>query len=105
MNTNVNLEAAIGVLAFLGTAFVMGLAVIVILHALRTRKRPSARKIGTVALFGMGLYLALLLTFSFVSREKVLAFGEEKHFCEIDCHVDKIFPRLIRFYAESRVTR
>jgi hypothetical protein len=28
-----------------------------------------------------------LLAFSFASSEKVLARGEEKHFCEIDCHL------------------
>jgi hypothetical protein len=87
MNTNVNLEAAIGVLAFLATAFVLGLAALVLLHALKTRKLARARKVWIAALTGLGLYLALLLTFSFVSREKALAFGEEKHFCEIDCHV------------------
>jgi hypothetical protein len=87
MNTNVNLEAAIGVLAFLGTAFVMGLAALVILHALKTRKLARARKIGLATVAGMGLYLALLVAFSSFSGEKVLALGEEKHFCEIDCHV------------------
>jgi hypothetical protein len=87
MNTNVNLEAAIGVLAFLGTAFVLGLAVLVILHALKTRKQVRARKVGLMALAVLGLYLALLVTFSLVSREKALALGEEKHFCEIDCHL------------------
>jgi len=34
-----------------------------------------------------GLYLAVLLIFSFASSEKVLARGQEKHFCEIDCHL------------------
>jgi hypothetical protein len=29
----------------------------------------------------------LLLLFSWTSTEKVLARGEEKHFCEIDCHL------------------
>lgn len=87
MNTNVNLEAAIGVLAFLGTAFVLGLAALVILHALKTRKLARARKIGLAAFAGLGLYLTLLVAFSFLSGEKVLALGEEKHFCEIDCHV------------------
>jgi hypothetical protein len=87
MNTNVNLEAAIGVLAFLGTAFVLGLAVLVILHALKTRKQARARKVGLAALTVLGLYLALLATFSFVSGEKSLALGEEKHFCELDCHL------------------
>jgi hypothetical protein len=87
MNTNVNLEAAVGILAFLGTAFVLGLAVLVIIHAIKTRKRARAGKIGLAGLAGLGLYLALLLAFSFISREKALAFGEEKHFCEIDCHL------------------
>lgn len=87
MNTNVNLEAAIGVLAFLGTAFVLGLAVLVIIHAIKTRKQARARKIGLAALAMLGFYLMLLLAFSLISHEKALAFGEEKHFCEIDCHL------------------
>jgi cbb3-type cytochrome oxidase subunit 3 len=49
MNTNVNLEAAIGVLSFLGTAFVLGLALIILLHALKKGKRARAVKIGTAA--------------------------------------------------------
>ena len=49
MNTNVNLESAIGVLAFLGIAFVLGLAALVILHALKTRRPTRARKIGLAA--------------------------------------------------------
>src|SRR5947199_1518256 len=87
MHTNVNLEAAVGVLAFLGTAFVLGLAVIIILHALKTRKRVRARTVSLAALTLIGFYLLAVLAFSFVSREKVLAFGVEKHFCEIDCHL------------------
>jgi hypothetical protein len=87
MNTNVNLEAAVGVLAFLGTAFVLGLAVLIIIHAIKTRKRARAGRVGFAGLVGLGLYLVLLLAFSLMSREKALAFGEEKHFCEIDCHL------------------
>jgi hypothetical protein len=87
MHTNVNLEAAVGVLAFLGTAFVLGLAVIIVLHALKTRKRARAKTISLAALTLIGFYLLAVLAFSFVSREKVLALGVEKHFCEIDCHL------------------
>jgi hypothetical protein len=87
MNTNVNLEAAVGILAFLGTAFVFGLAVLVIIHAIKTRQRARAGRVGLAGLAGLGIYLLLLFAFSFISREKVLAFGEEKHFCEIDCHL------------------
>lgn len=87
MNTNVNLGAAVGVLAFLGTAFVMGLAVIIILHSISARKRGRARAISLAALALIGFYLLALVVFSFFSREKILALGEEKHFCEIDCHL------------------
>jgi hypothetical protein len=87
MNTNVNLEAAVGILAFLGTAFVLGLAVLIIIHAIKTRKRARAGRVGLAGLAVLGLYLVLLVAFSFMSREKALAFGEEKHFCEIDCHL------------------
>lgn len=87
MNTNVNLDAAIGVLAFLGTAFVLGLAVLVMLHAIATRKQARAGKVGLAALAVLGVYLIFLIAFSLMSREKVLAVGEEKHFCEIDCHL------------------
>src|SRR5690349_3178552 len=87
MHTNVNLEAAVGALAFLGTAFVTGLAIIIILHALKTRKRLRARAAGRAALALIGCYLLILLAFSLVSREKVLAVGVEKRFCELDCHL------------------
>jgi hypothetical protein len=33
------------------------------------------------------IYLGLILMFSFTSTETVLARGQEKHFCEIDCHL------------------
>ncbi|HUQ32563.1 MAG TPA: hypothetical protein VM095_10615 [Pyrinomonadaceae bacterium] len=87
MNENVNLEAAIGVLTFLGTAFLLGVATLMTLHALKTKRRQRAKKIGLAAATVLGLYLSLLVAFSFMSREKALAIGEEKHFCEIDCHV------------------
>src|SRR5713101_6006562 len=34
-----------------------------------------------------GAYLAAILAFSLAGHEKILARGEEKHFCEIDCHL------------------
>jgi hypothetical protein len=34
-----------------------------------------------------GTYLVSMLVFSFASREQVLAHGQEKHFCELDCHL------------------
>ncbi len=32
-------------------------------------------------------YIGVLLMFSFTSNEQALARGQEKHFCELDCHL------------------
>ena len=87
MNTNVNLEAPVGALLFLGGCLVLLGCAALIVYTLVTRKFALARIALFVVLAGLGLYLALMLTFSFASTEKVLARGEEKHFCELDCHL------------------
>ncbi len=87
MNTNVNLFAPIGVMALLGTAFLFFVAALVLIQSLIVRKRGRAKFVGLVILVIAGAYLAAILIFSLVSHEKVLARGEEKHFCEIDCHL------------------
>lgn len=87
MYTNVNLAAPVGALAFLGTGFlflVIGLALIYCV--IRKKSRLTKFALVTIALVA-GFYLAILLIFSFASSEKVIARGEEKHFCEIDCHL------------------
>jgi hypothetical protein len=87
MYTNVNLAAPVGALAFLGTGFllfVVGLAFIY--SVVRKKFWLTKLALSTIALVA-GLYLVILLIFSFASSEKVLARGEEKHFCEIDCHL------------------
>jgi hypothetical protein len=87
VNTNVNLSAALGVLGFMGACVVLSLLGLVALHALVVRRYGRLK----VSLAGMALasaaYAALLLAFSLASGEQVLARGEEKHFCEIDCHL------------------
>ena len=87
MYTNVNLAAPVGVLAFLGTGFLLFVVTLALLYSVIRKKfwltRLSLISIALVA----GIYLVVLLIFSFASSEKVLARGEEKHFCEIDCHL------------------
>lgn len=46
-----------------------------------------ARTSSRVLLGGVGLYLVLILVGSVSSHARVLAPGEEKHICEIDCHL------------------
>jgi hypothetical protein len=87
MYTNVNLSAPVGALAFLGTAFLIFLAVILLIHSLIARKQGRAKVVIVAMLLVVGAYLGALLVLSVVSSEKVLARGEEKHFCEIDCHL------------------
>lgn len=87
MNTNVNLLAPIGVMAFLGTGFLLFVAALLLMQSLVVRKRGRAKFVLLAMLVIAGAYLAAILIFSLASHEKVLARGEEKHFCEIDCHL------------------
>lgn len=87
MNKNVNLEAALGAMGFLGFCFVLALLGLVVAHALYVRKYGRARTGLSALVVWAGLYLCATLAFSLASREKVLARGEEKYFCEIDCHL------------------
>lgn len=54
----------------------------------RVSKREQLARISSRAfLGGAALYLALILVGSLTSHNRVLAPGEEKHICEIDCHL------------------
>ncbi|MGH9927642.1 MAG: hypothetical protein ACREA9_00290 [Pyrinomonadaceae bacterium] len=87
MYTNVNLAAPVGVLVFLGTAFLLFVVGLALIYSV-ARKKFGLTKFALIGIALIaGLYLAFLLIFSFASSEKVLARGEEKHFCEIDCHL------------------
>jgi len=87
MYTNVNFSAPLGVLTFLGTGFVIFLVGVFLIYSLVVRKFRRARLAVLAAGVVAAVYLAIVLVFSFSSSEKVLARGEEKHFCEIDCHL------------------
>jgi hypothetical protein len=87
MNTNVNLSAPLGAIAFLGTGLLFFASALVLIQSLVVHKRGRAKFVLMVMLVIAGAYLAAILIFSLASHEKVLARGEEKHFCEIDCHL------------------
>ncbi len=87
MNTNVNLAAPIGALALLGTGFLFAVAVLVLVQSLVVRKVGRA-KVAVLAIAAVaGIYFVALLAFSLASHEHTLARGQEKHFCELDCHL------------------
>lgn len=75
------------VLLFAGTTLsIVGLALIYLIARL-LKNRPIARIASRVLLGGAGLYVLVLLIASVTSHSRVLAPGEEKHICEIDCHL------------------
>jgi hypothetical protein len=87
MYTNVNLAAPIGALAFLGTALLVFVVGLTLIYSIVKRKVWLTKfTLAAIALIA-GIYLVLLVIFSWASSERVLARGEEKHFCEIDCHL------------------
>ena len=87
MNTNVNFAASLGALALLGTGFVLLVASVFLLYSLAVRRFGRVKLVLAAMLLVSVVYAALILLFSLASSDKVLARGQEKHFCEIDCHL------------------
>jgi len=87
MYTNVNLAAPIGALALLGTGFTLLVGAILLIQALIVRKSGRAKISLGVMVMLAAIYFGVMLIFSLVSHDKLLARGEEKHFCELDCHL------------------
>lgn len=75
------------VLLFLGAVAAGVVLVALYVVARVTKREPLARVSIRLLLGGTGLYLLLLLIGSFTSHSRVLAAGEEKHICEVDCHL------------------
>jgi hypothetical protein len=86
MYTDGNFPAPLQVLVFLGSAMLAGVLTLASTYGFLRHKTWASKTLGTL-MGGLGLYLLLLLVFSIFSRERTLARGEEKYFCEIDCHL------------------
>ena len=84
---NVNLDAGLGAIGFLAACFVMLAALLVFVYSLVVQEAGLAKLVLLLAACTGCLYLGLMLAFSLKSSERVLARGQEKHFCEIDCHL------------------
>ena len=74
-------------LLFLGTSFLLAVAGAVFVMASLLGKTGRARQALLAAVLVAGGYAGLLFSFSLASDEKVLAGGEWKYFCELDCHL------------------
>jgi hypothetical protein len=87
MHTNVNLAAPVGVALLLGACTLVLTLASLFSCAILARKILFART-SLLALAGIILgYALMLFLFSAFSTKQVLARGEEKHFCEVDCHL------------------
>jgi hypothetical protein len=75
------------VIAFLLTVLAVSAAGLVVLHALATARRERARRVTLFAAAWLATYGILLFGASLRSEERVLAQGEQKYFCEVDCHL------------------
>jgi hypothetical protein len=85
--TNMNFPAPLAVVGFLAAtgAFFVALASVLIFWF--ARKPRFARSAALTAGVCAVVYFVLLFGFSAGSHETVLAHGQEKYFCEIDCHL------------------
>jgi hypothetical protein len=87
MFTNVNLAAPIGAMAFLGTGLLFFVAGLIFLYTVIKGELAGTKVVVSAVAAVAAIYTGFLLLFSFTSSETVLARGQEKHFCEIDCHL------------------
>ncbi|HEY6371083.1 MAG TPA: hypothetical protein VIX37_10925 [Candidatus Sulfotelmatobacter sp.] len=85
--SNMNFPAPLAVLGFLAAIGGLFLAVASALIFWFARKPKFARITAIVAGAATVVYLTLLFSFSAASHETALAHGQEKYFCEIDCHL------------------
>ncbi|MBA3569778.1 MAG: hypothetical protein H0W28_10625 [Pyrinomonadaceae bacterium] len=87
MYTNVNLAAPIGAMAFLGTGLLFFVAGLSFLYTVIKGELAGTKIVLSAVTVVAAIYIGFLLLFSFTSSETLLARGQEKHFCEIDCHL------------------
>ena len=80
-------HAPLAVMAFLGTALLLGMCLLIVLFALAVRKKWLGIVASSLAAVLATIYLLALLGVSLTSHEKLLAPGGRKYFCEIDCHL------------------
>jgi len=87
MHTDTNFFAPAALFGFLLACSGLLLTLIVAIVARVARKPCVVRSMLGIAGCALIVYLAMLIGFSLASRRIVLAPGQEKYFCELDCHL------------------
>jgi hypothetical protein len=75
------------VLLFVGAVLAGAALLTLYIFARLTKRELFARVTLRTLVGGVGLYILLFFGASVLSHSRVLALGEEKHICEIDCHL------------------
>ena len=81
------IAAAVSILCFLASALTLFASAFGVTALLVIRKRRWAAWLFACMVLVVAFYGATLTGFSLASREQVLAAGQEKYFCEVDCHL------------------
>lgn len=87
VNSNINFPAPLAAMGFLAACAGTVLSACALIAAAFTGKLKIARITLSLVAVGALVYFGLLLTLSVFSHDKTLARGQEKYFCEIDCHL------------------
>ena len=85
--TNTNLAAPFSALGFLAAMAGLLVAIVVIAGSVFSGHGVLARAMAAAASVGLVLYVGMLVGYSARSEDVTLAPGQEKFFCEIDCHI------------------
>jgi hypothetical protein len=88
--------APLVVLAFLGAGFVLAVSGVGAAVAFAAGRARLARLLAGAALTVASGYCVALVAASLLSRERTLAAGEKKYFCEMDCHLAYSVSRTAR---------
>ncbi len=87
MNSNINFPAPLAAMGFLAACSAALLSACALIAAAFIGKRKIAQITFLLLASGAVVYGSLLLGFSLASQDQLLAQGQEKYFCEIDCHL------------------
>src|SRR5215468_10942099 len=85
--SNMNFPAPVAVLGFLAACGGLALSTLGIVVAAFARQTRFIKPLFLLMGAGAAIYWVLLLIFSAVSHDRILARGQEKYLCEIDCHL------------------
>jgi len=85
--SNMNFPAPVAVLGFLAACGGLALSTLGIVVAAFARQTRLIKLLFLLMGAGAAIYWVLLLIFSAVSHDRILARGQEKYLCEIDCHL------------------